>query len=263
MTYRTKRLHGTGLELLSFPIKTKQEAVPCRCSPTNRRLPAFPFLHLGLDLLKQRLELLHIRLLLRPANAEALLLVGFRDLIVSQSAPTHTMRPGRIWATVPCGSAPKSLQSAWLVEAACGISFMRWQHAEGEGEERQLGPRTWPISWCAPRPLFCRMLYSCAPVATTSFLATGYRGGKQRERREKRGQPSRYSMQPLRVLHPAQRSGQGRGSVPYQNLGKVVVGDVGQLLAVELGDYELRAPPLVSFKSDHITRDKGGGWWWW
>ena len=35
---------------------------------------------------------------------------------------------------------------------------------------------TWtcPISWWAPLPLFCRMLYSAAPVAMASFLATGY-----------------------------------------------------------------------------------------
>lgn len=43
-------------------------------------VPACAHLDLGLDLVKQRLDLVHIRRLLRPADAEAFGRVGFRDL---------------------------------------------------------------------------------------------------------------------------------------------------------------------------------------
>jgi hypothetical protein len=42
-------------------------------------------LHLGLDLLGKRLELVHIRLLLRPANTETLLRIRLGDLYWCQS----------------------------------------------------------------------------------------------------------------------------------------------------------------------------------
>jgi hypothetical protein len=44
------------------------------------KVVACAHLDLWLDLVKQRLNLVHIRRLLRPANAEAFGRVGFRDL---------------------------------------------------------------------------------------------------------------------------------------------------------------------------------------
>src|SRR5690554_4705537 len=70
---------------------------------------------------------------------------------------------------------------------------------------------TCPTSWCAPRPLFCRMLYSDAPVARTSFLAMGCWGG----RRNGAFMSAIRSLVGVRV---------GRA---YQNLAQVLVGDVG------------------------------------
>jgi len=41
-------------------------------------------LHLRLDLLEQSLELVHVRLLLWPADAQPLLLVGLGDLVMTE-----------------------------------------------------------------------------------------------------------------------------------------------------------------------------------
>jgi hypothetical protein len=42
--------------------------------------------------------------------------------------------------------------------------------------ERKWVVHTWSTSWCARRPLFCKTLYSSAPVAIAIFFATGYLG---------------------------------------------------------------------------------------
>jgi hypothetical protein len=69
--------------------------------------------HLGLDLLKQSLELVHIRLLLRPADAQPLLLVGLGDLVMAREwsvlkSCNNTMSLGCLkrGGYIPCGSGP-------------------------------------------------------------------------------------------------------------------------------------------------------------
>ena len=70
------------------------------------------------------------------------------------------------------------------------------------------------------------MLYSCAPVATTSFLAMGCEAGE--------------SPSVLWMDFSCMTGCRSACGVAYQDLSQVVIGDVGQLLAVDLGDYELR-----------------------
>jgi hypothetical protein len=74
--------------------------------------------------------------------------------------------------------------------------------------------------------LFWRMLYSWAPVATTSFLTIGCVSTYQ----------SMQFFYPITVV-PACIGLYGA----YQDLGQMVVGDVRQLLAVDLGNDELCA----------------------
>jgi hypothetical protein len=50
-------------------------------------------LHLGLDLLVESLELVHICCLGRPANAQTLLLVGLGDLNISLVPNGHLQAP--------------------------------------------------------------------------------------------------------------------------------------------------------------------------
>lgn len=61
-------------------------------------------LHLGLELLEQSLELVHVGLLLGPADAETFRLVGLGDLgeVVSMQGAD---RPG-VHGEIPCGSGP-------------------------------------------------------------------------------------------------------------------------------------------------------------
>jgi len=67
------------------------------------------------------------------------------------------------------------------------------------------------------------MLYSTAPVAMASLLATG----------------CLCCWEHVRILLSISQRKERGGKWTYQELGQVVVGDVGQLLAVELGDDEL------------------------
>lgn len=52
---------------------------------------SFAHLHLVLDLLKQRLELLHVRRLRGPADAQALGLVGLRNLYTCNSIVSNCL----------------------------------------------------------------------------------------------------------------------------------------------------------------------------
>lgn len=85
----------------------------------RRRWPRVPAsLHLGLDLLEESLEFIHVRLLLRPADAQPLLLVGFGNLRLWQSGQILTLRNtksplGLSWPRyIPCGSGPVALVSS-------------------------------------------------------------------------------------------------------------------------------------------------------
>lgn len=105
------------------------------------------------------------------------------------------------------------------------------------------------------RPLFCRILKSGAPLARAIFLATGYAkpirlAGRSRTIRRRVSfqgpwglavgmepdpqihfNPHHPSFSPLRLcLHFL---------FTYQNLAHVLIGNVGELCAVELGDHEL------------------------
>jgi hypothetical protein len=70
------------------------------------------------------------------------------------------------------------------------------------------------------------MLYSFEPVAWASFLAMGC---TQRV----------VSLFDRVLTSVAGRPGWFAGGRAYQNVGQVVVGDVGQLLAVDFRDHEL------------------------
>lgn len=72
------------------------------------------------------------------------------------------------------------------------------------------------------------MLYSVAPVATTSFLAIGYS--------TEQGRTSSVARVLWNIEYNHFRSGLWRA---YQDVAQVLIGDVGQLRAVELGDDKL------------------------
>lgn len=104
-------------------------------------------LHLRLDFLVQGLELVHVSLLGRPSDRETLGLVGLGDLeSVSTVQRRFTAGNMKNMGKIPCGSGP----------------IERQQEQCSEGGDGRL---TWSTTWCAMRPLFCRMLKSPAPVA--------------------------------------------------------------------------------------------------
>jgi hypothetical protein len=61
---------------------------------------------------------------------------------------------------IPCGSEP--------VKYSVSISLFLLG--------MDMGVLTWSTTWCAMRPLFCRILKSVAPLARAIFFATGYIG---------------------------------------------------------------------------------------
>jgi hypothetical protein len=77
-------------------------------------------LHLGLDLLVESLELVHICCLGRPANAQPLLLVGLGDLNISlvyNLTAISKLRSNHLSYeyNIPCGSEPKQTHQHYTI----------------------------------------------------------------------------------------------------------------------------------------------------
>ena len=116
-------------------------------------------LHLRLDLLVQSLQLVHVGLLSRPATAHTFLLIGLGDLCnvsVYRSSSWRNREP--IWKNLTMWKWTYSMRMI----SNCHLIARDWYEL------------TWSTTWCAIRPLFCRILKSVAPLALAIFFATGY-----------------------------------------------------------------------------------------
>ena len=144
---------------------------------------------------------------------------------------------------------------------------------------RWKGALTWGTTWCAILPLFCKTLKSSAPLSLASFFATGYcsetvlvsishpisfhppnplhitwsfdAGSSCGDHQGPRGLfclsspkvPRGIDTQPKSYLYKRAKPPPLFSSFSwfwtYQNLAEVLVGNVGKLCTVELGDHEL------------------------